>query len=227
MICSRKEFCDLAGCSKANLSTYIKRGNVLLEDDGKHIDTERRENKDFLKRRESAGKASIPGSKAPTITQQVPKAQIQEAIPPIPTPAIKPTRKVQRAAESATISKYELELEKMQADVNKKYIDTQLAEQRLSILLGNNIPIDLVKSIVSQLAKSMIQNYKSFGEQEISEICHQFSIPERDRVRFVEKNLKGLNAIHLKSVNDANMQLKSAMGLTKYKEAQTDTEDDN
>lgn len=207
MKCDRKEFIQLAGCSKANLSTYIKRGHVVLDSDGKTIDTTNKINADFLKKRESMGKTSTP----PT--------EVAPVLPDTFT-VLKPTKKIKAAAEGATISRYNLELEKMKAELDKKLVDIELARQKLSVILGNNIPIDVVKQIISQLSTSIITNYKSFSDQQITEICHKHRIPDEDRVKFLDKNKKGLNNIHLKSVNDAQVQTKNAIGKTRKDESE-------
>ena len=212
MICTRKEFTELAGCSVANLSTYIKRGTVLLEPDGKTIDTNKRENYDFLKRRESMGKMSGSKEVLPTIETPVPQQ-------------IKASAKLKKAAETTIISKYNLELEKMQAEIDKKYIDIKLSDQKLSTLLGNNIPIEVIKTIITQFSKSIINNYKSFSEQQIREICHQHRISDIDRAKLTTKNTTGLNAIHQKAVNDARSQVKNAIGSTKLTESEIEDYD--
>lgn len=216
MICTRKEFTELAKCSVANLSTYIKRGQVFLESDGKTIDTNRRENSDFLKRRASMGKTnSIPI--ANTVVKEVEfPAQ----------PQIKASPKLRKAAEATIITKYELELEKMQAEIDSKHIGYKLSEQKLSTLLGNNIPIDVVKTIIAQLSKSIINNYKSFSEQQITEICHKFRIEDVERVKLLTKNTNGLNAIHQKAVTDARFQTKKEIGSNKLNESESNDENE-
>jgi len=213
MICRRPEFCELAGITNANLSTYIKRGKIVLEPDGKTINTEKRENADFLKGRNSEGKGKFAQPKPETTEAVIPSVNVLQNTP---------SKKVVNAAERATISKYNLELEKMQAELDKKIVDTKLAEQKLATLLGNNIPIDVVKSIVAQLSKSIINNYKSFSEQQITEICHVHRIAEADRVKIIAKNTTGLNNIHSKAVTDARVQIKNAIGTTKSLELNDD-----
>lgn len=216
MICKRPEFCNLAGITNANLSTYIKRGKIVLESDGKTINTERRENKDFLESRSKSGKGALATTVVPSQIPTVDVPQYEKQ---------KPSRKVIKASETATISKYNLELEKMQAELDKKIVDTRLAEQKLATLLGNNIPIDLVLTIIAQFSKSMINNYKPFIEQQLTEICHVYRVPEIDRVKIIATNTKGLNTIHSKAVNDARIQMKSAVGSAKLKESTNDEDE--
>ena len=221
MNCSRAEFMQLTGISKAHLSTYIKRGKIILDTNGKTIDTEHPINADFVKSQSQKQKERFQAVKE--IVSGPTKQSIQV---PTLSPPIKVSSKVKKVAEQTTISKYALELEKMQAELDKKIVDTRLAEQKLSILLGNNIPIDLVKAIIAQLSKSMITNYKSFSEQQINEFCHQFGIDETDRVKLTAKNTTGLNQIHNKAIKDAETQMKNAMGKNKLKESQSNEDED-
>ena len=221
MKCSRAEFMQLTGIHKAHLSTYIKRGKIILDPDGKTIDTENPANADFVKSQALKQKEKLQAVKEIVSIPKTPEV----VIPPL-SPPIKVSSKVKKVAEQTTISKYALELEKMQAELDKKIVDTRLAEQKLSILLGNNIPIDLVKSIIAQLSKSMITNYKSFSEQQINEFCHQFGIGEADRVKLTAKNTTGLNQIHNKAIKDAETQMKNAMGKNKLKESQSNEDED-
>lgn len=217
MICKRPEFCNLAGITNANLSTYIKRGKIVLESDGKTINTERRENKDFLESRLKSGKGALATTVVPSPIPTVDVPQYEKQ---------KPSRKVIKASETATISKYNLELEKMQAELDKKIVDTRLAEQKLATLLGNNIPIDAVVTIMVTLSKSLITNYRSIIEQDITEVSHIFRIPEKDRVEFIDKSIKKLNAAHERAVLNAKTQIRNAAGKSKLTETEEDELDD-
>lgn len=217
MICKRPEFCNLAGITNANLSTYIKRGKIVLESDGKTIDTEKRENKDFLESRSKNGKGALATTVAPSPIPTVDVPQYEKQ---------KPSRKVIKASETATISKYNLELEKMQAELDKKIVDTRLAEQKLATLLGNNIPIDAVVTIMVTLSKSLMTNYRSTIEQDITEISHIFRIPEKDRVEFIDKSIKKLNATHERAILNAKTQIRNAAGKSKLTETEEDELDD-
>lgn len=207
MECTRKEFAELAGCSPANLTTYIGRGKVFLMKDGKRIDTTRRENSDFLKKREAMGKAkgSVPVS-------DVKQADVNDSH------VIKPTGKVRKAAEKSALSKYTIETEKLQADLDKKLVDTEIAQQKLSTMIGNNVSVDLVKNIIAQLSKSAINNYKSFTEQGITEFCHKHRVSDTERAAMIAKNTIGINAIHRKFIEDARIQLKNVVGIVKVDE---------
>lgn len=217
MICTRKEFLALTGIKQnGHLTTFIGRGKVVLESDGT-IDTENRINKDFIASRSSKG---ISTPQAESLSGVVP-------VPKVVAPTKEPvSKKVKQAEDKAKISKWEVDLEKAKAELEYKLVQTKLGEQRLSTLMGNNLPIEFVKEVTAQLSKAMINNYKSFSEQHISEICHKHRISESDRVKIITKNTSGLNKIHEKAINDARVQLKNAIGNSRLKEAESDEQDD-
>jgi len=199
--------------AKGNLATYIKRGNIVLEPDGKTIDDTRPENAYWVKnRREKAVKSAekVVTPDAPTL---------------LATAGVKISPKVKKAAEKSTINKFDLDIKKTEAELRKKEVDTEIALERLAVMKGDNIPIALVKEIISQLSKSFLRNYKSFSEQTVVDICHQHGISELERVTFTGKLVGGLNALHSKSVNDAKAQLKNAIGTSQHEQLEQGDEE--
>jgi len=216
MICTRAEFCTLAGISRANLSTYIGRDKVVLANDGKTIDTEHVINKEFLQGRKEKGKGLIANENTPS------KPATGGASGDPPEPSGKMSAAAKSEYDKKVLEKKELELKKMRAELDKKLVDTRVAEQKLSILKGNNIPLDVVQSIVAQFSKAIINNYKSFAEQQITEFCHKQGISEEIRIKHISENIKGLNLLHKKAVRDAKKQTKAAIGKKQLNDAATD-----
>lgn len=206
MICkNRKEFYELAGISKANMATYIARGVIVANAGGK-FDTDDPINKHFLDNRKSKG--LTPGS-----VKMVPEkhaAVVEPVVERVPL-----TAKTKKAVNTATVSKFDLELKKIEAELEKKYVDTDLARQKLATIMGGNIPIELVKEIIAQLSKSLLNNYKSYSDQLITQLCHENRISDADRAKMLTKNLSGLNAIHSKAVEDARVQMRNATKKTR------------
>lgn len=206
MICkNRKEFYELAGITKANMATYVKRGTVVANDKGE-FDTDHPINKHFLDNRKSKGLAPGSVKTAP----EKPTAVIESVLERVPL-----TAKTKKAVNAATASKFELELKKIEAELEKKYVDTDLARQKLATIMGGNIPIELVKEIIAQLSKSLLNNYKSYSDQLITQLCHENRVSDADRAKMLTKNLSGLNAIHSKAVEDARVQMRNATKKTR------------
>jgi hypothetical protein len=217
MICSRKEFMALAGIKQnGHLTTFIQRGKIIPESDGS-IDTEKRENKDFIASRASKG---IATPQAEALTNTVPQVEtIKEIKEPV-------SKKVKKAEENAKISKWEVDLAKAQAELEYKLASTKMVNQKLSILAGDNLPIRDIKQILSQYSKSILHGYNAFLEQKISDLCHQFRIPNKEKSKILTKNTVEINKIHAKIENDIRTQLKNAIGKSKLKESNSDELDD-
>ena len=217
MICkNRKEFYELGGFTKANMATYVKRGVVVAEPDGT-FDTENPINKYFLDNRKSKGLA--PGS-VKTI-QPKSTASAEPKLETIPL-----TQKAKKAANNAFTDKLELEVEKLRAELDKKYVDTDLARQKLATVMGSNIPIEFVKELMAQVSKSVLHGYNSYLDQKISDLCHQYRIPNDEKAKILSKNTVEINKIHSKVFADASVQIKNAIGKSKNIEADTDEMDD-
>lgn len=239
MIVSRIDFAGLANVTSGNLTTYIKRSKVILEPDGKSVDTSRIENKSFLESRSHSGKAPVykaMTTKKETKPKPVPIVHVEEKKETKiihEQPIIENREPVKSLASEKTKtkepivnSKWQIDLEKAKADLEKKNIDIELAKQKLTTLLGNNLPIDFVKEVITQLSKSMINNYKSYTEQHISEICHKFRISDKDKAVLIQENVTRLNKFHDKAVSDAMQKMKSVIGKSRTKVAESDELDD-
>ena len=222
---TRNEFALFLGIDKNPrqiIKTNIDRGKIIENEDGLIDDTvpaNAEFKRKYLEIRKQ--KVGLPIEQQTRIKKEA--STIIES--PIAVQAISTNKKVQKAAAQATISKFDLEIKKTEADIEKKLIDTELARVKLSVLQGGNIPISLVKSIVSTLGKSILSNYKSFQDQFITEFCHEHGISNADRTKALSKAVAGLNGIHTKAITDAGIQLKNAIGATKTQLANEDDEE--
>lgn len=225
MILSRSDFVNFSGIKNTQVSIYLRRGNIVQNKDGT-FDTENEVNREFLKRRAAQGKtpqgtAAVVGVNA--VEKQTPKEPTQrKAAPVITQPEL--SEKSKKKIEKSTVSRFELELEKLRAEIDKKYIDTELAQEKLATLKGDNVPVALVKDIIARLSKSIITNYKTFSDQQIAEIAHKYKIPEKERVKLSDNNLKGLNRIHNKAILEAKNDFKNELGEFKVKESLSNNE---
>ena len=217
---TRNEFALFLGIDKNPrqiIKTNIDRGKIIENEDGLIDDTvpaNAEFKRKYLEIRKQKVGLPIVKKEASTIIES-----------PIAVQAVATNKKVQKAAAQATISKFDLEIKKTEADIEKKLIDTELARVKLSVLQGGNLPISLVKSIVSTLGKSILSNYKSFQDQLITEFCHEHGISNADRTKALSKAVAGLNGIHTKAITDAGIQLKNAIGATKTQLANEDDEE--
>jgi hypothetical protein len=220
---SKKDFINYAGIkSPGNFSQYVSRGKIIVESDGT-IDIDLKHNRDWLQSRASKGITpeftAVKLGVSPTTnqTQKSVKASSDKYIEPIEL-----NEDQKKKVTNSIASRHEVELKKLVAELEKKLVDTELAREKLATIKGSNVPVSIVKDIMSQLSKSIINNYKSFSEQQISQICHKYRIDEQDRVKLVSQNVNGLNRIHEKAVNEAKKQFKASVGITREEKALED-----
>lgn len=226
-IYTRNEFAAFLGIDKNPrqiIKSNIDRGKIVLNENG-DIDDTVPANADFKKRY-----LEIRKQKVGAPIDQQPKAKKDPVELSHETTAIHlaaGNKKVQNAAVKTTLSKFDLELKKTEADIEKKLIDTELSKVKLSVLMGGNIPVSVVKTIISTLSKSILSNYKSFQDQLITEVCHEYKIDNANRTKILSKAVTGLNAIHTKAVSESRIQLKNAIGTNQNKLAIEDEQEEN
>lgn len=216
---SKSEFIEMLGLTHPALSTYIKRESIVVNSDNM-IDDKHRTNADFIQKRLAkiqAGKVKVQkkptGSNAPIDPVEVVELE---------APPVKQSRKLKKAEEETRLTLYNLTLQKSQADVEKKLVDTELAKVKLNVLQGGNIPVQYVKTILATFSKTILVDYKAFQDQLIAEFCHRNKIPDIDRSQMLSKSLTELNSIHLKAITETKNQLKNAIGTNQTMMAHED-----
>ena len=224
MICSRKEFEDLCGISRAYYTTYRSRGKIIEsfhEDGTVYIDTSIPENHEMIikaKQQATQPKEQEPERK-PIATQKKQPAKL-----PVKQPAA--LQGAEQATNANTSPKYSLEVKKLEVEIKQKEVATALNEQKLATIMGNNIPAPIVTEAFAQLAKSLLTGYKGFFDQQIQDFCHRHKIAEKDRVAFLAKLVTGLNQAHAKAVNEAKANMKSELRKYKIKDSMEDEQED-
>lgn len=232
MICSRKDFEELCGISRANYTTYRDRGKIFEQIDGSGnvlIDTDHPVNNAFYLNRKSILERKIIEQ---TLTSTCPEPEPQVKTP-VPTKQTKPVKQRQsgktiqiEGTKTPGGVKYELEVDKLDADVRLKELNIAVKEHELNTLLGNNIPSSIVMESFAQLAKSLLTGYRDYIEQEISNFCHKNKISDKERVAVMGKLVTGLNATHTKAVNEGRSTMKEGMKRRRIKNIPQDEQED-
>lgn len=201
-IYSRAEFCKLVGIKQPALSTQISRGKIVVfEENGKQkIDDSVRANADFIKQQQMTN--ALKEAKEVTNSESIVNIDSTQ------------NKKVKVKAEKTQMTMFDLLVEEKRANIDKKLVDTRLSEMKVEVLVGANIPINQVKTIVSTLSKSILTNHNAFLNQLISEFCHQHKVSDAERSKMLVKSMAGLNAIHLKAVSESKIQMKNASSRT-------------
>lgn len=207
---SRTEFAKKCGITLGNLSTYVGRGKVVVDVDNTIDDTNPINKKFQFERAINAEKKQL---KSPTPPDG--KKLIGVSIP----------ETEQSTVEKRTAKKIsDITLQKEQADLDKKLLDIALARQKLDRETGKNIPVDIVKRIISEFSKSIITNYQTYSEQLISDICFEQKIQDQERLNYIANLTKAVNKLHDQSINSARITLKNSLGSVNLEE-QSDSDD--
>lgn len=235
MICSKVEFQEFCNINRSEYAIYRKRGKIVesIDDHGNpFVDTDIPQNKDFLHKRQSMNVQKIIEQNTTAVIPEPTKPNTPQKKQTV-APAQQKQRQVQRLnpdnADKPNIAgeKYQLEIEKLKAEIRQKDIQTALNEQKLATIIGNNIPAPIVMEMFAQLAKSLLTGYKAYIDQEITNFCHKNKIPDKERVSIQSKMVTGLNTTHTKAVNDARANMKADLRRYKIKDSMTDESTDD
>lgn len=182
------EFANMCGLSRANISTYISRGKIIVT--GKFIDDAIPQNKEFLEKQLIKNKNQVTDH---TPSLKVPRQELVTSDGKIET---------LRSAKNAIPpdgSLYDLEKKIKEADLSKKHVDTRIQILKEEKLLGTLIPAELVKILIAQHFKSVATSFSHAAETLV------VSISKKKQLNKVEEaEIKGeLIAILNKAIRDA------------------------
>lgn len=168
---TRKEFGVKCGIKSGDLSNYIKRGKVLVEND--RIDDAALINAAFVDKalanarkkpqKESENAVAPPAGDKPVATPK-PKAK-----PP------KPDGNSDRFTE-----RFDLETEKKKAEIKKLARETETAELKHEKWIGKLIPTDMVKSLFVHTIKNYTRNFKQDAEKIVQEFAKRTKMNRND-----------------------------------------------
>lgn len=192
---SKKDFAGLCGIQTKQLSVVISRGNVILT--GDLIDETLPKNAAYLlKQRERQLKiTSAPASPDPK-----PK-NISDSEP------IEPVNKSKKNKKDLSI--YSLDQEIKLADLQKKEVDTRIQLLKEEKLIGASIPTDLVKSVISNLSKTMISSFKDGADQFIIEVSKRKSLSVVESAELKGKLVEIINLSSTKAISESRKNLKN------------------
>ncbi len=194
---TRNEFAKLCNLSSGNLANYIKRGKLNVING--EIDDKDKLNREFLLNRreflEVKGEALEVGPDA-VVTKKISKSDRVRAI------AAKNTFELAPVNEDSLLRK------KNQAAVDKTEIEIKLKQLQYDNLMGQNIPTDLVKTIIRQLGHSIINEYKSGMEGFLSELLQKKLVNQIQFSKFQGQIIEMINKAHENAIRAAQRSVK-------------------
>jgi hypothetical protein len=209
---TRAQFADLCRLKKdtarAYIASNIKRGKIILTKDG-YIDDSNEANRDFLQRCLDKASATVDIS-------------IQESNQKLKTPEAAETENVKqdtgshgakkerkRNGPSEGGSKYELDLEKKELEIEKLKVDTRLQELKEEKIRGEVIPITLVKQLFSTHSQSIITSQKDGIEYLLISISKEAVLTGDQLAKLRGKMVEILNEATDKAIESTKRNMKS------------------
>ena len=177
----------MCSITTGNLSNYIKRNKVIVDKNG-FIDTNNDLNRLFIQKNNTE-KVSMP-------------VQTQSNNPTEPNEAID-------TSNLSTLSILELEKVKKAADIEKLLIETRISLLKEEKLMGSAMPVDMVKTIVANLSKAFIGEFKN-GADDIIRMLVKTKAYDHNEVSEIRGKLSSIiNESMKKSLSTAKKEMKS------------------
>ena len=185
---SKKDFAQLCGMDTKKLAVYIKRRKVTVEKTG-FIDTKNEVNALFIAKN---------NAEKPTKSEKTDKKTSK--------------RKANDDEIDIDLNKLELiglDKEKKKADLRKSEVEFQISLLKKEKLMGTTMPIEMVKSIISNLSKAFIGEFKN-GANEIIRVLEKSKDYSHTEVSELRGSLSSIiNEAMKKSISNAKKDMKT------------------
>lgn len=181
---SRTELCKEFGIKQAYLSVNIKRGNLVLDEDGK-IDTSDPKNALFVeKRKAERGRDGV-------FVEKKQKKQVDSD-----------------SKEAEAMSLLDLKKRKDLVAILKTEEDIELAKLKKEKLQGESVPVDSIKSVLLYLSEAIHVSWEQELESFLLKLGAKYSIPRDESVKIRTEFTTMSNAARKKAVDRAKKDLK-------------------
>lgn len=204
---SREDFCTLCGITSRELSTYISRGHAVPS--GNVFDDTIPQNDEFIKKR-----AEIIKKKKAKETES--SSNTKAVKPPIKTHHLGSPNytkiKQHQHTEPSTEDIEKIPLVELERRQKVLYIEKTAEEiEKLKLhnakASGESIPSELVKGVVSVLAKSFITSFHNGAESLLITMSKKMDIDRVQLAEFKGELLKIINESIHKTVDDSKRQI--------------------
>ena len=199
---SQSEFAKLIGKSNAYVSTYIRRGKILKS--GDVIDSTVQENIDIMKKLgvhvdAINGATSKRLKKTPTVTKKPQKIEKETSKIVVLDP---------QPSENSG-GQYQLDLDKKEAELEFKQVQTRIKLIEEARLRGELIPVDLVSEMISKLSRSIITSYKDSMDKFLIEVNHRKKMSDKHSAELKGIMVDQINQAHDNAITEAIKELKN------------------
>jgi len=195
---SPKDFQDFCGISVKHFSTYVGRKKIVLS--GGLVDDRDPVNAAFIQKRlKIKEKSPKPEAKKEEKIKNDSKSEPQKDNNPGEYSEI----------DREKLPYFELERQKKLADLIKVEADTRLSLLKEEKLMGLSIPTDLVKSLISQLSKSIISSFKDGADGFLIEISKLKSLNNTEVAEMRGQLVRIINNSTAKAINESKINMKA------------------
>lgn len=218
------EFARFVGKTPAYLKVYTNRGKLLKS--GDYYDSEVRENAEMI----------LKWSKEPRKEPKPKPQKERKAKDPKPkkeakklkfAPPERPQTKVKELGEISSPQPdvggvYDLDLKKKQAEIENKEANTRVLMLKEAKMRGEQIPVDLVKNMVSELSRSIITSYKDSADALLIEISHRTKMKKEDSASLKGELVNLINKAHDTAIDKALATITTVIDEVKFIELDED-----
>jgi hypothetical protein len=200
---TKKAFAALCGLTTGNLSNYAARKKIIYT--GDFIDDSIEPNLSFLKTRQKQPIVPVfeypPGIDKMKLSRKT-TPPIQSIPESTPAPTQSPGYKT---------AQHELERIKTAAQIEKLEVETRLKLLIEQQKKGENIPTEIVKTIMAQLSKSFISKFQSAAENILLEIAKTKSLSRAETAQIRGRLIFIINDGTTAAVVDAQKQMRNVI----------------
>ena len=191
----KSEFAEQCGLSRAHISMAIKRGKIVVSDDGT-IDSSNPVNEAF---RVNCEHKSSQKAEQPEKEVKREKATTKQSKPE----KKKPDPKLKKALEN----KFNVEIAEREVRTKKISSEVELIEMQKMKLSGKLIPTDLVMNTIRQLMHSIMTSFNDGAEALVTDIGKKLKM-DRSDIATMRKSLKSIvNESVNRSIDDAQKNI--------------------
>lgn len=189
----KSEFAEQCGLSRAHISMAIKRGKIVVSDDGT-IDSSNPVNEAFRLNCEH---------KSQKIDQS--ENEVKKERPPTKSKPEK--KKADPKLKKALENKFNVEITEREVRTKKISSETELIEMQKMKLSGKLIPTDLVMNTIRQLMHSIMTSFNDGAEALVTDIGKRLKM-DRSDIATMRKSLKSIvNESVNRSIDDAQKNI--------------------
>ena len=202
-----QEFCEVSGIKINQIAIYAKRGKIVRSGErGQFIDTDIRENMDFIVNRKA--KSQIKQHQEKLELKEVQEIEKAERIELKSKPKAKPLPIKKPAPDPEAMLMVGVKRKLEESKLQKNLMENERARLDIQYKLGKALPTDLVKIVVTQLGQSFCTTYRTGTEQLFEGLARKYAMSSQDIAEFKANLVVVINDCHARAIKTAKGSVK-------------------